>query len=72
MSKYDNVLDFRQIVESCRLPEGINKLFGTKNIELLTLFVKQENKHCHVFPQRLWSNLSKTNSQKFTQIGDFC
>jgi hypothetical protein len=30
--------DFRQIVESCGLPDRINKLFGTK----IMAFVKQE------------------------------
>jgi hypothetical protein len=29
-------------VESCGLPDRINKLFGTKIIALLGLFVKQE------------------------------
>jgi hypothetical protein len=34
--------DFCRIVESCGLPDRVNKLFGTKIMALFMLFVNQE------------------------------
>jgi hypothetical protein len=66
-------------VESCGLPDRVNKLFGTKIMALLTLFnvvlhcftivLSKKNKPSTFFPLFL---ATKKNFQKVPNIGDFC